>query len=116
GATYVRETVGVGESEVGVEAGAEVVAIEPDGHAALLVEDALDAGSDGGFAGARKAAEPEDDPALAEELLFVGKGQRGVGVDVVVDGLVHGPAVGERVRLQHPAGWRRMPAGKGREP
>jgi hypothetical protein len=61
----------VGEAEVGVEAGAEVIAIEDGGEAALLVEDAFGGVGDGGFSGAGEAAEPDDDAALAEEVFLI---------------------------------------------
>ena len=70
-AADVFEAILVGEAEVGVEAGAEVVAIEDGGEASLLVEDAFGGIGDGGFPLTGKAAEPNDDAALAEEILFV---------------------------------------------
>ena len=70
-AADVFEAVVVGEAEVGVEAGAEVIAIEDGGEAALLVEDAFGGVGDGGFAGAGEAAHPDDESALFEEGLLV---------------------------------------------
>jgi hypothetical protein len=70
-AADVFEAVLVGEAEVGVEAGAEVVAVEDGGEAPLLVEDALGGVGDGGFPGAGQTAKPDDEAALAEQVLLV---------------------------------------------
>ena len=70
-AADVFRAVIVGESEIGVESGAEVVAIEDDGEAALLVELAFDGVGDGGLAGAGEAVEPDHTAALLEQAFLV---------------------------------------------
>ena len=70
-AADVFKSVFIGETEVGIEAGAEVVAIEDGGEAPLLMENALDGIGDGGFPRAGKPAKPDDDAALAEEVFLI---------------------------------------------
>jgi len=70
-AADVFRSVLVAEAEVRVESGAEVVAIEDDGEAAVLVELAFDGVGDGGLAGAGEAVEPDHGAALAEQAFLV---------------------------------------------
>ncbi len=63
-AADVFQAVFIGESEVGVKTGAEVVTIKDDGEVALLVEDAFRGVGDGRFAGAGKATHPDGEPFL----------------------------------------------------
>ena len=72
-------------SEVGVEAGADVIAVEDDGEAALLMEDTLCGVGDGGFPRAGEAAHPDGEAFLFEEGFFVVAVEETVvlGVDVI---------------------------------
>ena len=77
----------IGEAEVGIQAGAEVVAVEDGGEAALLVEHALGGVGDGGFPGAGEAAEPDDDAPLAEKVFLVLAVKKAVELGMDVHGV-----------------------------
>lgn len=83
-AADVFQAVVIGESEVGIEAGADVIAIEDDGGAALLMKHAFGGIGDGGFSRTGQTAEPDDDATLPEQSFFVFALQEAVelGVDV----------------------------------
>ena len=83
-AADVFAAVVFGEAEAGIEAGAEVIAVEEDGGAALGVEGSFEEVGEGAFSGAREAVEPDDMAALAEERFLGGPVQLAVelGVDV----------------------------------
>ena len=82
GTANVLEPVLVAESEVAVEAGAEVVAIKPDHEAPLVVEDVFECVSDGGLAGPGQPAEPKDASFLLEKDFLGVARQQGAGMDV----------------------------------
>jgi hypothetical protein len=80
-------TVGFGETQVLVQAEADVVAIEAvGGDAALGEQVVLELDGDGGFARGREAGEPDCEAALAAQTGAFGAGE-GCGVVGYVAGL-----------------------------
>ena len=78
-AADVLKTVFIGEAEIAIQAGAEVIAIEDEGEAALLVEDALGGVGDGGFTRAGESAHPDGEAFLFEEGFLVVAVEEAVG-------------------------------------
>jgi hypothetical protein len=88
-AADVFGAVGVGESEVFVEAMADVVAVEDEGEVVVLDEGGFEGHGDGGFSAAGEAGEPEYGGVDAGEgLALVGCDLGGVPGDVGGFGVV----------------------------
>lgn len=85
-AADVFQAIVIRESEIGIESGAHVIAIEDDRGAALLVEYALGGIGDGGFSGTGEPAKPDHDAALPEQTLFVLALEKAVELGVNVGG------------------------------
>jgi hypothetical protein len=67
----IFQAILVGEAEVRIEAGAQVVAVEDDCETALLMEDTLCGVGDGGFPRAGKSAHPDGEASLVQESFLV---------------------------------------------
>lgn len=79
GAADVFAAGEVAESEIGIETGTEVVAIEHGDEASCFGEFFFEGEGEGGFAGAGESVEPEDMGFLVEEGFFGGTGDEAVG-------------------------------------
>jgi hypothetical protein len=74
----IFQAILIGEAEVGIEPGAEVVAIENGGETTLLVENPFRRVGEGGLAGTRESVEPNDDAMLAEKFFLILAAQEAV--------------------------------------
>jgi hypothetical protein len=88
--SYLRDAADVlvavllGETQVLVQAEADVVAVEAVGGQAEVEEVLLERGGDGGLARGGQAGQPDGEAALLAELIALAAGERRVPGDVAV--------------------------------